>query len=116
MLRSLFSIASLSLWLIALQGLFRQSNEAEIDAYSFDIQNSSRILEWVMSENISSWYNEFDLCMLQTNSTEISVEEMTGNCTEKTAHYKQEIRPVRCRAGNAWPLKVIIHDLFDIDK
>lgn len=71
-------------------------------------------LEWVMSSNISAWYNQFDLCMLQTNSTTITIDEMTNNCTAMTAHHKEEIRPVRCRAGNAWPLKSGYCSPFDL--
>ena len=73
----------------------------------------SQLLEWDMSANISLWYNSFDLCMLQFNSTEISIDEMINKCTNVQKN-KDEIRPVRCRAGNAWPLKSGYCSPFDL--
>jgi len=71
-------------------------------------------LEWMVSENISAWYNAFDLCMLQHNSSNITIDEMTDQCSAATVGSKEEVRPVRCRAGNAWPLKSGYCSPFDL--
>ena len=66
-------------------------------------------LEWVLSENLTKWYTRFDLCMLNHTSSNVTIEEMTNNCTiaqEKDRLGNHPIQlPTRCRAGNAWPLK-----------
>ena len=71
--------------------------------------HTEQYLEWVMSENLTKWYTEFDLCMLNYSSSNVTVEEMTNNCTATTGQNKLDNRPnllpTRCRAGNAWPLK-----------
>jgi hypothetical protein len=65
-----------------------------------------------MSENLTKWYTKFDLCMLNYSSSDVTIEEMTNNCTKAAQeldklenNHPPNLLPTRCRAGNAWPLK-----------
>merc|ERR1719421_1562233 len=74
--------------------------------------HKEQCLEWVMSENLTKWYTKFDLCMLNYSSSDVTIEEMTNNCTKAAKeldklenNHSPNLLPTRCRAGNAWPLK-----------
>ena len=77
--------------------------------HQLQLQQQKQYLEWVISENLTKWYNDFDLCMLNYSSSNVTIEEMTNNCTTTRSTHNSKnqstLLPVRCRAGNAWPLK-----------
>ena len=71
-----------------------------IFVWSLIVSSAKNIeLEWVMSKNISSWYTPFDLCMLEYNSSTVSIDEMMGACSQKVKQ-GEILPPLRCRAGN----------------
>lgn len=57
---------------------------------------------WVKSQHLSTWYSDFDLCMI-FNTSNSSANEIIKDCEEKVKHNVKQ--PVRCRAGNSWPSK-----------
>ena len=81
---------------------------------SFILENvNPNQLEWVLSQNISSWYTPFDLCMLEFNSSTVSIDDMMSICT-KNIKPNEVLPPLRCRAGNAWPLRSGFCSPFDL--
>ncbi len=58
--------------------------------------------QWIDSQNISQWYNPFDLCMIYNASSD-SVDNIMKSC--ETTMPSNKLPPIRCRAGNTWPSK-----------
>lgn len=58
--------------------------------------------KWVDSKHLDKWYNEFDRCMIfsETNSP---IGDIIKDCEVKTP--QQPRLPARCQAGNSWPSK-----------
>ena len=53
-------------------------------------------LEWVMSENLTKWYTRFDLCMLNYTSSNVTIEEMTNNCSASIYDFSFVIHRFGC--------------------
>lgn len=59
---------------------------------------------WVDSQHLKEWYNEFDLCMIYSKSNS-SIDTIMKGCEAQVKSTQHVQLPVRCRAGNSWPSK-----------
>lgn len=69
--------------------------------------------QWVKTKSINEWLNPFDLCLL-SNSRNISIHEITGECEKKIPSDSTPLPPVRCRIGNTWPSRSSYCDPIDL--
>jgi hypothetical protein len=56
---------------------------------------------WSDSNNLSKWYNSFDMCVVKNVSND-SVDSIMKHCESSVSI---QLPPIRCRAGNTWPSK-----------
>lgn len=62
--------------------------------------------KWIESQNLPTWYNDFDVCMIHSTSNG-SIATIIKDCEAKASakNEKHVQLPPRCQAGNSWPSK-----------
>ena len=83
---------------------YRLSNGVEYEIFEEDGSEDTGNQFWTESQNLTTWYRGFDLCML-SNRTNNTVESIMKHCEIEAKARGEELLPMRCRAGNSWPSK-----------
>lgn len=83
---------------------YRLNNGVEYEMFDEDGIEDTGNQFWAESQNLTTWYRGFDLCML-SNRTNNTVESIMQHCESEATARGETLLPMRCRAGNSWPSK-----------